>query len=167
MIEDLFTPQHLIILFVILFFLFGAKRLPGLGKSLGHGIREFRGGIAGLDDAAPDGELSTADDQAATLAAGDASAQAADAAGVVAGADASAAPDASAASADASAASADASAAPAPAADDAVAAASDPALDDAEVEDADYTELDGDVVSEVVGEMSEAEGAVAAPGSPS
>ena len=41
------------------------------------------------------------------------------------------------------------------------AVASDPALDDADIEDADYTELDGDVTSEVVGEMSEAEGAVA------
>ena len=48
MIEDLFTPYHLLILFALLFFLFGAKRLPGLGKSLGHGIREFRGGLAGL-----------------------------------------------------------------------------------------------------------------------
>ena len=47
MIEDLFTPEHLFILFAILFFLFGAKKLPGLGKSLGHGIREFRTGIAG------------------------------------------------------------------------------------------------------------------------
>ena len=51
MIEDLFTPMHLLVLFVIIFFLFGAKRLPDLGKSLGHGIREFRSGIAGLSDA--------------------------------------------------------------------------------------------------------------------
>lgn len=54
MIEDLLTPQHLIILFALLFFLFGAKRLPGLGKSLGHGIREFRSGISGLSDVAPE-----------------------------------------------------------------------------------------------------------------
>ena len=53
-IEDLFTPMHLAVLFAIIFFLFGAKRLPELGKSLGHGIREFRSGIAGVDDAAPD-----------------------------------------------------------------------------------------------------------------
>jgi sec-independent protein translocase protein TatA len=53
-IEDLLTPQHLIILFALLFFLFGAKRLPGLGKSLGHGIREFRSGISGLSDVAPE-----------------------------------------------------------------------------------------------------------------
>ena len=54
MIEDLFTPMHLAVLFAIIFFLFGAKRLPELGKSLGHGIREFRSGIAGIGDAAPD-----------------------------------------------------------------------------------------------------------------
>ena len=50
MIEDLFTPMHLAVLFAIIFFLFGAKRLPELGKSLGHGIREFRSGIAGAAD---------------------------------------------------------------------------------------------------------------------
>ena len=60
MIEDLFTPVHLLILFAILFFLFGAKRLPDLGKSLGHGIREFRGGIAGLSDAPVDEQLPAA-----------------------------------------------------------------------------------------------------------
>ena len=54
MIEDLFTPMHLLLLFVIVFFLFGAKRLPDLGKSLGHGIREFRSGIQGLTDAEPE-----------------------------------------------------------------------------------------------------------------
>jgi sec-independent protein translocase protein TatA len=59
-LEDLFTPPHLLILFAILFFLFGAKRLPDLGKSLGHGIREFRGGIAGLSNAAGDEELPAA-----------------------------------------------------------------------------------------------------------
>jgi sec-independent protein translocase protein TatA len=147
-IDGLFSPEKLIILFVILFFLFGAKRLPGLGKSLGHGIREFRGGIAGLDDTAPDQELTAADDQAAPLAAGDADDQAAGTTGV--------APDA----VDASEPAVDEVSATA---DPAVAAA-DPALDDADIEDAEYSELDGDVMSEVVGEMSEAEGAVATPG---
>jgi sec-independent protein translocase protein TatA len=68
-IEDLLTPYHLLILFALLFFLFGAKRLPGLGKSLGHGIREFRGGLAGLaadhDDESPE----AATDEPLTLAA--------------------------------------------------------------------------------------------------
>jgi sec-independent protein translocase protein TatA len=148
-IEDLFTPQHLIILFAILFFLFGAKKLPGLGKSLGHSIREFRSGISGLSDADPAEEVSAADDQTAALAAADSGAQAAGA--TSAAADATAAADA------ATPATAETSAAA-----EASAVAADPALDDADIEDADYTELDGDVTSEVVGEMSEAEGAVAA-----
>ncbi len=48
MIEDLFTPMHLLVLFAIVFFLFGAKRLPEIGKSLGSGIHSFRSGVAGL-----------------------------------------------------------------------------------------------------------------------
>lgn len=157
MIEDLFTPQHLIILFAILFFLFGAKKLPGLGKSLGHGIREFRGGISGLSDADPDEKLTATDGQAPALATGDAGAQTAGTTSVAPEAPVPA--DADAVPADATAAVPEASAAA-----DTAAAAADPALDDADIEDADYTELDGDVVSEVVGEMSEAEGAVVAPG---
>lgn len=38
--------ELLILLAVILLF-FGAKRLPQLGRSLGRGIRELRGGLAG------------------------------------------------------------------------------------------------------------------------
>ncbi len=34
--------QELIIVFVIVFLIFGAKRLPELGKSLGQGIRGFK-----------------------------------------------------------------------------------------------------------------------------
>ena len=37
-----FGPQEGIILLVILILLFGASRLPELGKSLGKGIKEFR-----------------------------------------------------------------------------------------------------------------------------
>jgi sec-independent protein translocase protein TatA len=38
--------ELLILLAVILLF-FGARRLPQLGRSLGRGIRELRGGLAG------------------------------------------------------------------------------------------------------------------------
>lgn len=48
--EGLLSPTHLIILFAILVLLFGAKKLPELGKGIGSGIREFRGGIAGIND---------------------------------------------------------------------------------------------------------------------
>jgi sec-independent protein translocase protein TatA len=43
----------LIILLVVLLF-FGPKRLPSLGKSLGHGMREFKDGITGKSQADPD-----------------------------------------------------------------------------------------------------------------
>lgn len=75
MIEDLFTPMHLAVLFAIIFFLFGAKRLPELGKSLGHGIREFRSGIAGVTDAAPDELTQGAPTAPLTEAASDADAE--------------------------------------------------------------------------------------------
>jgi sec-independent protein translocase protein TatA len=41
------NPLHILILAVIVMLVFGAKRLPELGKSLGTGIREFKGSIAG------------------------------------------------------------------------------------------------------------------------
>jgi sec-independent protein translocase protein TatA len=46
----------LIVLVIVLLFL-GPKRLPALGKSLGHGMREFKDGITGkssMDDDEPD-----------------------------------------------------------------------------------------------------------------
>ena len=42
MFEGLFQPAHLIVILVIAVFVFGPKRLPELGKSLGQGIRGFR-----------------------------------------------------------------------------------------------------------------------------
>ncbi len=44
-------PTELIIILVILLLLFGAKRLPELGKSLGGGMREFKDSVTGKDDA--------------------------------------------------------------------------------------------------------------------
>ncbi len=37
----------LIVLLVIVLLIFGPKRLPGLGKSLGQGMREFKESISG------------------------------------------------------------------------------------------------------------------------
>jgi sec-independent protein translocase protein TatA len=39
----------LIVVLVIVLVIFGPKRLPGLGKSLGQGIREFKDGITNKD----------------------------------------------------------------------------------------------------------------------
>ena len=38
---------ELIIILVILLIIFGPKRLPGLGKSLGSGMREFKDSVTG------------------------------------------------------------------------------------------------------------------------
>jgi sec-independent protein translocase protein TatA len=42
-------PMELIIVLVIVLLIFGPKRLPGLGKQLGGGLREFKDSIAGKD----------------------------------------------------------------------------------------------------------------------
>jgi sec-independent protein translocase protein TatA len=43
-------PEVILVLVVALLFL-GPKRLPEAGRSLGRGIREFKDGITGNDDA--------------------------------------------------------------------------------------------------------------------
>ncbi|MGD0481674.1 MAG: twin-arginine translocase TatA/TatE family subunit [Terracidiphilus sp.] len=50
---DLLQPWHLILLAVVAFLLFGAKRLPELGKGLGEGLKGFREGIRGITDPPP------------------------------------------------------------------------------------------------------------------
>ena len=42
-------PMELIIVLVIVLVIFGPKRLPGLGKQLGTGMREFKDSISGKD----------------------------------------------------------------------------------------------------------------------
>jgi sec-independent protein translocase protein TatA len=42
-------PTELIIVLVIVLLIFGPKRLPGLGKQLGSGMREFKESISGKD----------------------------------------------------------------------------------------------------------------------
>jgi len=47
-------PTELIIVLVIVLVIFGPKRLPGLGRSLGSGMREFRDSISGKGDSKRD-----------------------------------------------------------------------------------------------------------------
>jgi sec-independent protein translocase protein TatA len=56
-------PTELIIVLVIVLVIFGPKRLPGLGRSLGSGMKEFRDSVTGKggrhdddDDEDGDGE---------------------------------------------------------------------------------------------------------------
>jgi sec-independent protein translocase protein TatA len=62
--ESLFTPVHLIIIFAILILLFGAKKLPDLGKGIGSGIREFRSGIASVNEEPKSEQLPAAGEMA-------------------------------------------------------------------------------------------------------
>jgi sec-independent protein translocase protein TatA len=39
---DLFAPQHLLLIMLILLLLFGGKKIPELMRGLGKGIREFK-----------------------------------------------------------------------------------------------------------------------------
>jgi len=41
---------ELLILLAIVFFLFGAKRLPEMGRGIGEGIRNFRKSVKSDDD---------------------------------------------------------------------------------------------------------------------
>ncbi len=43
------TPE-LIIIMIVLLLLFGAKRLPEMGRSLGRGMREFKDSVSGVDE---------------------------------------------------------------------------------------------------------------------
>lgn len=42
-------PLEIAIVLVIVLVIFGPKRLPELGKSMGKGLREFKGSISGSD----------------------------------------------------------------------------------------------------------------------
>ena len=45
--------QGLIIILIVLLVIFGPKRLPEMGRSLGRGMREFKESITGKDDDEP------------------------------------------------------------------------------------------------------------------
>ena len=45
MLEGLFQPMHLLVIFFIALLVFGPKKLPELGKGLGEGIRALKEGM--------------------------------------------------------------------------------------------------------------------------
>jgi sec-independent protein translocase protein TatA len=65
------TPWHIVLLLLIALLLFGGKRLPEIGRSLGHGMREFKDAITGdhsSDEPAAQPELPPAEPTAAATA---------------------------------------------------------------------------------------------------
>ncbi len=43
-------PEWIIVILIILMLVFGAKRLPEIGSSLGRGIRMFKSSVSGEED---------------------------------------------------------------------------------------------------------------------
>jgi sec-independent protein translocase protein TatA len=56
MFEGLLQPMHLVLILFIALFVFGPKKLPELGKSLGEGIRGFK---KSMNEKEPEGEPDT------------------------------------------------------------------------------------------------------------
>jgi len=50
MFAGLESPTHLLLVLVVILLLFGAKRLPEMGRSLGRGIKEFKEGINNAEE---------------------------------------------------------------------------------------------------------------------
>ena len=46
-------PWEIVLLLLLALLLFGAKRLPEIGKSMGKGMREFKDSLAGKEDDEP------------------------------------------------------------------------------------------------------------------
>jgi sec-independent protein translocase protein TatA len=47
-------PWEILLILLVLLLVFGAKRLPEMGRSLGRGMREFKDTLTGEDDKAAD-----------------------------------------------------------------------------------------------------------------
>ncbi|HEX5174654.1 MAG TPA: twin-arginine translocase TatA/TatE family subunit [Gaiellaceae bacterium] len=55
------NPVHIVILLGIALLLFGGKRLPEIGRSLGTGMREFKDAVTGHSPDEPQPELPPAE----------------------------------------------------------------------------------------------------------
>ena len=45
MLDGLFQPMHLLVIFAIALFVFGPKKLPEVGKGIGEGIKALKEGL--------------------------------------------------------------------------------------------------------------------------
>jgi sec-independent protein translocase protein TatA len=50
MVSGLLTPGHVVLVLVVAVMLFGTKRLPEVGRSLGAGLRDFKRSLDGRDE---------------------------------------------------------------------------------------------------------------------
>jgi sec-independent protein translocase protein TatA len=65
MLEGLFQPMHLLVIFGLALLVFGPKKLPELGKGIGEGIRGFKSAMK-ADEDKPVGTTTTTSDNAIT-----------------------------------------------------------------------------------------------------
>ncbi|HEY3946399.1 MAG TPA: twin-arginine translocase TatA/TatE family subunit [Solirubrobacteraceae bacterium] len=54
MFSGLESPTHLLLVFLVVLLLFGAKRLPEIGRGLGSGIHGFKQALTSPDEPAPE-----------------------------------------------------------------------------------------------------------------
>ena len=50
MVSGFLSPGHVMLVLVVVVMLFGTKRLPEVGKSLGAGLRDFKRSLDGRDE---------------------------------------------------------------------------------------------------------------------
>jgi sec-independent protein translocase protein TatA len=62
MLEGLFQPTHLLIIFGIALLVFGPKKLPELGKGIGEGIRGFKSAMK-AEEEKPSGTTTASNEQ--------------------------------------------------------------------------------------------------------
>jgi sec-independent protein translocase protein TatA len=66
MLEGLFQPMHLLVIFGIALLVFGPKKLPELGKGIGEGIRGFKAAMRPDEEQSDRAAATVADDQSIT-----------------------------------------------------------------------------------------------------
>jgi sec-independent protein translocase protein TatA len=63
MLEGLFQPTHLLVIFGIALLVFGPKKLPELGKGIGEGIRGFKSAMKAEEEKPGDTKTTITTDQ--------------------------------------------------------------------------------------------------------
>jgi sec-independent protein translocase protein TatA len=66
MLEGLFQPMHLLVIFGIALLVFGPKKLPELGKGIGEGIRGFKSAMKAEEEKPVSTTIMVANDQGVT-----------------------------------------------------------------------------------------------------
>ena len=66
MLEGLFQPMHLLIIFGVALLVFGPKKLPELGKGIGEGIRGFKSAMKAEEEKPASITTTVANEQNAT-----------------------------------------------------------------------------------------------------